>query len=261
MKTIATFTFMVLGLSVFSQESLNTFTDFLPNQTDSNIFYYHARLGYLLPFKETTSFQKVSLGPGFNEGNRLFSGSIEMIIFTSFKEEKELLPHFLYRIDFFPNQYLSSRFGFGTSSRKFSSSFGVFAGQYFRRVPYEANFTTRRKRTFEHHPLAGFYLQSSSEHASFVSSFAFERSKTFHSVRVAGHLGHTFKAKGLLSDFRAVLLSESYTGTGVGFGLLSGGTIVEILFVVPDKREQEIEARLRNKLTRGFLINLSHTIR
>jgi hypothetical protein len=261
MKTILAIALAFLSVVSIAQEGLNTHHEFLPSEADSNNFYYYVRAGYVIPFKETTSFQKNSLGPGFTEGPRLFNSAIEMLLYPSRKYDRELNPHILFRADVFPNQYLSSRFGFGISSRRMGSSFGVFVGQYFRRVPYEANFVTRRKRTFEHYPLHGFYLQSSSKEASFVGSFAFERRNVFHSVRISGNLGDIANMSGALNGLRLTLLSESYTGSGIGPSIVFGGTTLETLFIFPDKREQQIEARLRNKLTRGFLVSISHTVR
>jgi len=265
MKTLFVFSALILFSFVsFAQKSLNTRVDFLPNEKDSNNVYILLGSSFVFPFNETTSFQTKSLVTDHQKGNRVFQGEMEMLFFPSIKYRNRIEPHVFFRAQAFPMQYLSSAFGFGVSDRKLSSSFGFFVGQYYRHVPYESNFVTRRRKSFEYYPLLGFYLQSSIEDASFLFSLAKEKERTFHSLKVSSRLGRTLslgKEESLQRSLEIVGVSESFTGNGIGLSVapLKGLQVCVLLFS-PYKSEQEEQARLRNKLSPGLIFYLNYCV-
>jgi hypothetical protein len=189
---------------------------------------------------------------------------MEMLLFPMMKYHKEFHPHVFLRLDVLTYGYLSSRFGLGVSSRSLNSSMGVFHGNYHRRVPYESNFITRRKRSFENYPLSGFYIQSSSEYASFLFSVAFERTHNFYSTRLSGKVGEIlhFGEKGSpIRTSEVVMIHE--TLTGLGFGLSVSPfyrSRLEVLWIIPDREDVYEQARIQNKLSQGVMTSFSYFV-
>ncbi len=244
----------------FSQER----TDVIPNEVDSNNFYYFVSVSYIFPDSRENEFQKSRLRSDAIRGNRLSKAEIEMVLFPSKKYGGEIHPHLILRVDAIPSSYLSSRFGFGITSKSLGSSLGFFYGTYYRRVPYEANFITRRKRSFENYGLWGFYLQSLSDDASFAFSMAFEKTHTFISARVGWNVGQYLTSSELeigLSTLEAVLSYESLSGAGGGFAIRPFARArIELFRVVPDKADVTEQARLQTKLSPNFKFRLAYYV-
>lgn len=258
----------VLFASLFSplafSQVLNMKTDFLPNPVDNNNFYVYYSVGYFIPKKETTTFQKSRLKDDAIQGARFTKGEIEIICFPSKKYDREIQPHARVKIDFVPSIYLSSSFCFGFSSKSLGSSFGVSCGNYQRRVPVGGNFTTRRKRSFEAYPLFGFYLQSSSNRASFYFSLAFEKTHQFWSTRTGIKVGESLNLghKGsLLRSTQAVASFESLSGAGLGISFSPFKNLrIDILVVDPIDPEVEESARNQYKLTPGVMVRVAYYV-
>ncbi len=247
----------------FSQV-LNMKPDFLPNEVDSNNFYVYYSVGYFIPKKETTTFQKSRLRDEAIQGPRLTKGEIEMVCFPSNKYDREIQPHARVKIDVVPSIYLSSSFGLGVSSKSLNSSLGIFYGNYYRRVPVDGNFITRRKRSFEAYPLTGFYLQSSSNRASFYFSLAFEKTHKFWSTRTGIKVGEslTLGHKGsLLRSTQAVASFESLSGAGLGVSFSPFNNLrIDILVIDPIDPEVEENARNQYKLTSGVMVSVAYCV-
>ena len=259
----------LLFASLFSQlafsQVLNMKTDFIPNSLDSNNFYISYGLGYLIPKKEKNLvFQKSLLRDEVVDGNRLTRGSMEMVLFLIKRYDRELCPHFIFKLDFIPSIYLSSRFGLGVSSRSLNSSVGFFYGNYYRRVIYESNFITRRKRSFEDYPLNGFYVQSSSDRATFYFSLAFEKTHNFYSTRSSLKIGESLtlgKKGSILRSVESVTSFESISGFGAGLSLsFFENSHIDVLWIIPDRVDIDEQARLKNKLTSGVFIGFAYYV-
>ncbi len=255
---------VVFSTTVLAQDVLNMRTGFVPNVLDSNNFYYSVSFSYIVPKKEATTFQKSRLREDAIQGNRLTKAKMEMVLFPLTKYKQDIHPHLFVRLDMIPSSYLSSRFGAGVSSKKLQSSLGVFYGTYYRRVPYESNFITRRKRSFENYNLTGVYLQSSSVDANFFFALALEKTHTFISARVgivAGNFLCLGEAGSRLRTLEGVMHYETLSGFGLGAAVAPfDGMRFETLWVVPDPRDVEEQARLQTKLTRGVLVSVSYFV-
>lgn len=265
-KIIGIFAFFFVFSPAFCQEVLNMRTDFIPNEVDSNNVYVCFSLSYIIPkAKEETTFQKSIQREDVQKGNRLMKAEMEMVLFPFVKYENEFHPHAFVRLDVLPSSgYLSSRFGIGLSSKTLNSSVGFFHGNYYRRVPYEANFITRRKRSFEAYGLSGLYLQSSSTYANFHFSMAFEKTHIFTSTRVGGRVGEILKLGEVNSQLRTTEVVMNYESlTGIGFGLSASPferARLEILRIIPDQEDVNEQMRIQNKLSSGFLISMSYFV-
>ena len=246
----------------FSQEALVTTKQFLPNALDSNNFICRLSLSALFPFDEITEFQKQRMDDRAIEGNRIFKGNMEMIYYPSTAYCHRLEPHFFFRAEAIPMQYVSSKLGVGVSDRKLSSSVGFFTGNYLRRVPEGGNFVTRRSRRFDDYPLYGVYLQTVREDVSLFVSVAFERRHLFWSSRIAGRMGHTLGfSQYRLREMEMVGVYESFTGLGFGFSTeLLPGLRADVLSVIPQEDEINEQARLNYKLGRGVMVTLNLSI-
>ncbi|MEZ4103266.1 MAG: hypothetical protein R3B55_01755 [Candidatus Paceibacterota bacterium] len=261
MKKLFILSLMVLVSSkTFSQYH----TDIVPNEVDSNNFFYFVCLSYIVPKSSTTKFQRKVLRENAVQGNRINKAEIEMVMFPMKRYDQKFHPHIFLRVDAIPSSYLSSRFGFGLTSKPLRSSFGIFYGTYYRRVLYESNFTTRRKKSFENYNLFGLYTQSRSDHVNFSMSLAIEKTHTFLSTRVGGNIGEVLrlgKDGARLRTLETVLSYESLTGSGVGIAFSPvGGSKVEFLRVFPDIQDIIEQARLQKKLTPGFLFRVSFCV-
>lgn len=260
-KTIILF-LALLPVVSFSQECLNVRSDFLPNEVDSNNFYYYVSGSFIFPSAKSDPFQKSVLRKDAQKGNRLMKAEMEMLYFTKQDYDDAVLPHVFLRVDVFPSYYLSSRFGAGVSLRSISSSFGLFYGTYYRRVPYEANFVTRRKRSFENYNLYGFYFQSSVKHSSFFTSITVERNYVFHSTSLTVGLGDmVFQKLPVLNTLGVVFSSETFTGYGYGLCVnILPSTRLDISYTTPFETDVFEQARLQNKLAPGVMIGFSHCV-
>lgn len=217
-----------------------------------------------MPKGSTNDFQKSVLREDAIKGNRLTRAQMEMILFPSKKYEREFQEHLVFQVKALPSSYLSSWFGAGVTSKSLSSSLGVFYGTYHRRVPYESNFVTRRKRSFENYNLAGFYLESRSDDASFTFSMAFEKTNTFVCTRVGMSVGGLlFPSRSNLGlpSLEAVVSYESLSGAGAGLALCPfDQAMFQVLYVVPDEADVFEQARLQTKLTPGLEISLRYYV-
>jgi hypothetical protein len=253
-----------LSLASWSQETLNDRSDFIPNKVDSNFFYCSFDLSLVFPTAKENAFQKYRLREDAVKGNRLFKGEMEMLLFPMTRYEGKYHPHCFVRIDLVPSFYLSSRLGVGISSKRLGSSVGIFHGTYYRRVPYESNFITRRKRSFENYPLSGFYLQSSTEYANFFFSIAFEKTHNFYSTRSEIVLGEMLLLGDKDSQIRTlgVMMSyETFTGFGVGASIsLFEGSRVDVSWIIPDNADVEEQARIQHKLAEGVLVSFRYYV-
>lgn len=265
-KITGVFAFFFGISSLFSQEVFNMRTDFVPNEVDSNNVYVYFSFSYVIPkAKEETTFQKSLQREDTQKGNRLTKAEMEIVLFPFVKYEKEFHPHAFVRLDALPSSgYLSSRFGVGLSSKTLNSSAGFFHGNYYRRVPYEANLITRRKRSFENYNLSGFYVQSSSVYANFHFSMAFEKTHIFTSTRLGGRLCEILKLGEVGSRLRTaevVMNYESLTGIGVGLSASPFDRArLEVLWVKPDAEDVYEQMRIQNKLSSGFLVSMCYFV-
>ena len=244
----------------FSQERAYA----VPNEVDSNNFYYLFSASYTFPTNKQSTFQKSRLREDAIQGNRITKMQMEMVLFPSKKYEKEFHEHFFFRVDAIPSSYLSSRFGVGVTSKSLRSSLGFFYGTYYRRVPYEANFITRRKRSFENYGLYGFCLTSHSDDASFAFSMALEKTHAFISSRLGWNVGQYLssgRGESGMQTLEAVLSYESLSGFGSGLAIRPfARASLEAYYVVPNKDEVFEQARLQIKLTPGTNVRLSYYV-
>ncbi len=239
--------------------------EFLPNNTDSNNLYVYGSLSYIYPVYETTDFQRKTLYKDHQRGNRFQKGEMEFLFFTSFKYENRFEPYVFFRTEAFPMAYLSLKFGAGMVDRKTNSGIGFSYGNYLKNVPYESNFITRRGRSFENYPLYGVHAHSSSSFASFFLSLARERNRVFYSARCALRVGSIFSLgqtrESLFRKAEAVLELETLTGYNVGLSVMPMKNFqLSLLWSNPIKEDQEEQARLRNKLSRGALFRISFCV-
>lgn len=259
--------FLVFGFiskALISQDLINMRNDFIPNKVDSNNFLYSVGFSYMIPKeKEETTFQKSIIREDAIQGKRLSKAKMEMVLFPSTRYENDIHPHVFLRLDFIPSAYVSSRFGAGISSKQLGSSIGGFYGTYYRRVPYEANFITRRKRSFENYNLGGLYLQSSSDEANFFFSIAFEKTHKFISSRTGFVVGRLLDGQKLpcLKTTELVMSYESLSGFGLGASIFPVPRMrLEVLGVVPDKEDVFEQARLQTRLAKHVLVSLSYFV-
>lgn len=258
---IITLLFVLVAKSIYSQECLNLRPDFIPNQVDSNNFYYFVSSSYFLSVGQKNYFQKKVLKPDASKGDRLMKGELEMLYFVSNKYDASLAPHVFLRVDVFPSFYMSSRFGAGVSFRNLNSSAGLFYGTYYRRVPYDGNFVTRRKKMFDNYNLYGFYLQSSIGYSSLFASLAFEPHKVYHSVMANLAFGEKLFTGKTLRTLGVVFSSEEFFGQGIGLSIFPmKRTRFHVEYITPKERDSNLQARLQNELSSGFLIGVSHTV-
>ncbi len=232
----------------------------LPNKVDSNNLYVSVGASYIYPLTETTNFQKANLQKGHQRGNRFQKAEMEILFFTSQQYSHRFEPYVFFRTEAFPMSYISSKFGVAVADRNANSSVGFFFGNYLRNVPYEANFTTRRGKSFENYPLYGGFLQSSRPEGTYFLSLAREYSRISFSSRMTLRLGQILslgKDNSFTRTSQLVLQFENLSGYGAGFSLrILHQVQFEVLWTVPVKEEQDFQARLRNKLSRGFLFEI-----
>lgn len=265
MKKITVILCLILIPSIcYCQETLNDRPDFIPNQVDSNFFYCSFDLSFVFPTATENDFQKYRLREDAVKGNRLFKGEMEMLLFPMTRYDSRYHPHCFVRIDLVPSFYLSSRLGFGISSKRWGSSLGIFHGTYYRRVPYESNFVTRRKRSFENYPLSGLYLQSSTKYANFFFSVALEKTHNFYSTRseiVLGELLFLGDKDSQIRTLGVVMSYETLTGFGVGTSIsLFERSRLDVSWIIPDNADVEEQARIQHKLAEGVMVSFRYYV-
>lgn len=237
----------------------------LPDRSDTGniqgVFQARFNLSFLIPHKETTDFQAKSLGD-IEPKKRLFRGEMQMLWFVPWWQRDHMFePQFRFDARAYPGHYISSSMGFGVSCRPLGASIGIFTGQYYRQVPSDGNFVTRRKREFDNYPMRGAYMEASDHNASFYFSVTFEEKRTYFGTRIAGKLGHMFdlgKDERLLHTLEGVVSSEPFSGSGAGFSIeLLPKVRTEVLWIIPTSQDRNDQARLGNKLTSGVLASVS----
>lgn len=245
----------------FSQQR----TDVIPNEADSNIFYCYFSASYIFPTGKQDTFQKSRLRSDAINGNRLSKAEMEMVGFPFMKYDRKFHPHLLFGVKMITPGYLSSQFGFGISTQNSfsSSSVGVFYGTYYRRVTYESNFISRRKRSFENYNLAGFYLQSRSDQGSVSFSMAFEKTHIFVFTRAGFSVGEALsigKSHSVYRSLELVLGFESLIGASAGLSVTVDRTRVEVFRFVPDPKDASEQARLQTEHVRGCGVSWSYYV-
>jgi hypothetical protein len=248
-----------------SQTVLNSGTEFLPDRSDTSDMKREVavflRIAYNIPEdKQTSDFQKRRLGDQESR-NHMFGAEMEILGFAPGTHDRMLETHGFVRLEGYPMHYMSSYMGLGVSCRPLAASIGAFAGQYYRQVASEGNFVTRRRRQFDNYPLHGIYLQTSSSDASFFFSVTFEKREAYFTTRIASRIGQTLslgREGSRLRSLQAIVSSEKFSGAGAGASIEVWPQVrTEVLWIVPEQRERDQQARLGNKLTSGFLVSTS----
>lgn len=267
-KLVLIFAMVGAGFPAGAQEVLTMPVEFLPQRGDTMArstkeVYVFASLSYYVPnTKEgATPFQKKAFGPKPKASSRLFRAKMEMLFFAPRKHDSRFELHGFCRVDAYPMHYVSSRFGCGVSYRPFGLSGGFFIGNYYRWVPSDGNFVTRRARQFDSYPLNGFYLQAGNEGMSLFFAYAKERYKAVITTRAAIRVGRIFGLGNSTARLRTLELvgsSEEFAGAGVGFSLeviphLRG----EVQWVTPSELDRNELARLGYKMPSGLMASVA----
>lgn len=243
---------------------INT-VDLVPDHSgsveDSRDFYWCASLYGVKPYTERKNeFQKSRLGDKESRPS-LWRGELQMGMFLPGKKNRMLEPNASLRVDCLPSHYMSSSFGIGFVCRPLEFGAGVYFGQYYRQVPSDGNFVTRRARQFDAYPMRGFYLEAANKQASFYFGATFEEKKTTFSTRIAGRFGNILdlgREGTPLRSLDVVLESREFSGPGAGLSISPiSMTRLQVLWVAPTKVDRNEQARLGNAISHGLLFSLS----
>lgn len=270
MKSILFFLLLVcVSKPVFSQPRiLDLNQDYFPNAVDSNYFSVLLGSSFFFDYGRKEDISKKGITPNIGiQGNRPFDTEMEFNYFfghiLGVDYDARFQPNAHVRIHAFLN-YMSSTYGLGISDKKLLSSVGFFYGSYYRKVPEDGNFVTRRRKIFENYPLQGFYLQSSSSHASVFLSIAKERKRFYEYVRLtykpAGKFVY-FRKSGLLQNLQVVYTKEDFSGNGFGLSLgCVKNTNIELKWTIPDNLEKAEQLRVGYKMTSGAILKVEYWV-
>lgn len=268
MKNIILFLLVCVPSFAYSQRVLELVPNYFAEEGDSGKVFVLFSTSYLLPVVEEENqvlkYTKVATPQRrIVEGQRLFSAEMEILTLPCYRYQNRFQPHAFFRAQAFLSNYVSSMVGVGISDKKLSTSLGVFAGSYFRRSPGEGNFISKVGR-FEYAPLVGFYIQTKSEYASFMFSYAKEEDEALKYARMSGKVGNMcrlLKGSRVTKSSELVVTFQNFTGLTAGLSFEPVSRLrLDTSWIIPEQREIYNQARIDEKLSKGFLISLSYYV-
>jgi hypothetical protein len=249
-------------LALPAQDVLNANKEFLPDRSDTTKptreFQYYLAISYAIPSDETNEVQAKRLGDN-KTANRPVSARMEMLWYVPWwKENHSVEPHLGVRAEGYPTLgYAASRMFLGFSIRP-NASVGAFSGSYYRRVASDGNFVNRRSQQFDNYSLFGGYLQASDKNIAMLFAVAFEKREPVFVIKMSSRIGETLRLRGFSRSLQIDFSREEFTGPAIGFSFEPTSKLrTQFLFVNPDNRVRNDQARLGNKLTSGVLVSAS----
>jgi hypothetical protein len=111
--------------------------------------------------------------------------------------------------------YLSSRFGFGITNRKYGISTGFLYGNYLRRLDSNADVTFRGK-VFEDSHTFGGYVSVDKKYGSFLFLLMKETSFSYHDLEIKLRLESFINCRYVPTNLNLEFKSITFLGTGLG---------------------------------------------